>query len=61
VTDTPNPSAWYLVACIDCGKPLKAQGQPPEKPICLHCDVVRAAPEESRERIRATLAPVGDD
>jgi len=54
----PDPSAWYVVACIDCGKQLKAQGRPPAKPICLHCDVIRAAPAGSREKIRGVLRPL---
>ena len=54
----PDASTWYLCACIDCAKQLKVLGAPPEKPICLHCDVIRAAPEDLRERIRATLRPV---
>lgn len=53
-----DAAAWYLCECIDCGKPLKAQGAPPERPICLHCDIVRIAPEDMRAIIRATLGPV---
>lgn len=58
VTGTPDPNAWYRVTCTDCGKPLKARGAPPLTPICLHCDIIRAAPAESRDRIRATLRPL---
>jgi hypothetical protein len=53
-----NEAAWYLCNCIDCGKQLKARGTPPEQPICLHCSIVRAAPEDSRDRIRETLRPI---
>jgi hypothetical protein len=49
---------WYVTACIDCGKPLKSHGEPPAQPICLHCDIIRFAPEEIRERIRETLRPL---
>jgi hypothetical protein len=55
-----NQTSWYLVHCVDCDKPLKAQGTPPEKPICLHCDIIRAAPEAMRELIRKTLQPIPD-
>jgi hypothetical protein len=51
-----DPNTWYAVACSDCAKPLKALGQPPDKPICLHCSVIRFAPEAMREQIRASLA-----
>jgi hypothetical protein len=54
----PDPNAWYLVVCIDCGKGLKVRGQAPDKPICLHCDLIRAAPQTMREEIRRVLAPV---
>ena len=53
-----DPNTWYVVACVDCAKPLKVLGAPPEKPICLHCDIVRAAPEPDRDMIRRTLQPL---
>jgi hypothetical protein len=56
-----DAAAWYLCNCIDCGKQLKAQGTPPERPICLHCDIVRAAPEHMRAIIRATLQPIAGE
>jgi hypothetical protein len=56
-----DAAAWYLCGCVDCGKPLKAQGTPPEKPICQICYIVRAAPEDMRAIIRKTLQPVPDD
>jgi hypothetical protein len=49
---------WSLVACVDCAKPLKVRGTPPAQPLCLHCDIIRAAPADIRERIRNTLAPL---
>lgn len=51
----------YLTACVDCGKPLKSVGQPPDRPICLKCTVVRAAPEADRDRIRETLHWTGEE
>lgn len=48
----------YIVHCIDCAKPLTSTGTPPAKPICLHCDIIRFAPESLREQVRAALAPV---
>lgn len=53
--------AWYLCACGDCGKMLKVQGQPPDHPLCLHCDVIRAAPEAQRAELRRTLAPIPEE
>jgi len=53
-------SGLYLCHCVDCGKPLKARGQPPAEPICRHCDIIRAAPEGMRETIRRTLQPLPD-
>jgi hypothetical protein len=61
VTGAADPKTWYLVTCTDCGKPLKVLGAPPEKPICLHCDIIRAAPEENRDRIRETLRPLPEE
>jgi hypothetical protein len=61
VSESVSPSDWYFCNCVDCGKKLKARGTPPEKPICLQCAIIRAAPEESRERIRATLRPIPED
>jgi hypothetical protein len=53
--------AVSLVKCVDCAKDLVAHGAPPEKPICLHCDIVRAAPEAMRDLIRKTLQPLPED
>jgi hypothetical protein len=61
VTGAADPKTWYLVTCTDCGKPLKVLGAPPAKPICLHCDIIRAAPEEMRESIRDALRPLPED
>jgi hypothetical protein len=56
-----SQASWYLTACIDCGKELKSLGAPPAKPICLHCDLVRYAPDAIRDLIRRTLGPVPED
>jgi hypothetical protein len=56
-----DPNTWYLVKCTDCGKPLKVLGQPPKTPLCLHCDIIRFAPDAIRDSIRATLAPIPED
>lgn len=51
---------WYVVHCIDCAATLKSHGPPPEKPICLKCTLIRAAPEADRLVLKATLFwPVG--
>jgi hypothetical protein len=56
-----DPNTWYLVACTDCQRPLKVRGQPPKAPICLHCDIIRFAPADQRDSIRAALAPIPED
>lgn len=56
-----DPKAWYLCSCVDCGKVLKVQGQPPHTPVCLHCNVIRYAPEALRAEIRRTLTPLPED
>lgn len=55
-----DPQTWYLVRCIDCAKDLRVRGEPPDKPICLHCSLLRHAPEATRATLRATLTWTGE-
>lgn len=47
-----------LVQCCDCGKRLVSHGPAPERPICMHCDLIRHAPVDRREALRQALAPI---